>query len=407
MKTSYLARESKHSSNYRTKKSPRARFRPKYSNRRRVRKVNTLDTSVFIKKPVSFEKTVYKSSCLVKDLPINDILKENLIRKGYQTPTEIQDKTLDTLLKGNSLLGIAQTGTGKTGAFLIPIIHHLITKKPAFQVLVIAPTRELAMQVQKEFKSVTKGLHLYSQCFIGGTSVGKDIATLRRPSHVVIGTPGRLMDLNKQKALDFRCVTTLVLDEFDRLCDMGFSDDIKKMINGMPNRKQTVLFSATENKSQHAFIYQLVKDLVEVRVSSGKATGSHIEQDIVRVARGEKKIDVLINMLQDKAYEKVLVFAETKRVVALICKDLNNAKIKADEIHGNKSQNYRMKALRAFRSNRIQVLVATDVAARGLDVDDITHVINYQKPTDLDSYIHRIGRTGRAGKSGKAFTFID
>lgn len=412
MKPSYAPRKKNEqsSNSHRLEKPPRNKFgqgNRRFSSRGKGRKVSVLDPSVFIKKAIPFEQTIYKASRLIKDLPINDVLKRNLIKKGYETPTEIQDKTLDALLEGNNLLGLAQTGTGKTSAFLTPITHHLISQKPTFQVLIVAPTRELAMQVHKEFRSITKDLSLYSSCFIGGTSVGKDIASLRRPSHVVIGTPGRLMDLNRQKALDFRCCTTLVLDEFDRLCDMGFSDDIKKMVNSMPNRKQTVLFSATEIKKQRAFIQQFVKDPVEVRVTSGNATGNNIEQDIVKIGRGEKKIDVLINMVQDEAFQKVLVFAETKRMVTLVCKNLNRANIKADEIHGDKSQGYRMNALRAFRTDRIQVLVATDVAARGLDISGVTQVINYQKPADLDSYIHRVGRTGRAGKSGQAFTFIE
>ncbi len=386
------------------------RFRNRGSRKfasKRGRKVSRLDESVFIKKAVPFEETIYEASCLIKDLPINEQLKENLIKKGYNSPTEIQDKTINDLLLGKNLLGLAQTGTGKTGAFLIPSINNLISKKAGFQILVVAPTRELAMQVNQEFKSITKGLRLYSSCFIGGTSVRRDIQVLGRPSHVVIGTPGRLMDLCKQGALDFSAFSTLILDEFDRLCDMGFSDDITEMVSSMANRKQTILFSATEDKKQRSFIDKLVKNPVEVRVSSGKNTGDHIEQDIIRVQHGEKKMDVLINMIKSDSFNKVLVFAETKRMVSNICRDLNRANIKADEIHGDKSQNYRMRALRSFRNDRIKVLVATDVAARGLDISGVTEVVNYQRPTDLDSYIHRIGRTGRAGKSGKAFTFVD
>jgi len=246
-----------------------------------------------------------------------------------------------------------------------------------------------------------------SACFIGGTSVGRDIATLRQPVHLVIGTPGRLTDLARQGALRFGNFTTLILDEFDRLLDMGFSRDIQFIVKAMHNRKQTILFSATEEKNQRKLIDELLRRPVEVRVSKGNATGDHIDQEIIRVGAGETKMEILLNMVRDRSFQKVIVFAETKRGVSTVRKTLHQSGIKVDEIHGNKSQNYRLKALNDFKSGRIQVLIATDVAARGLDISEVTHVINYQQPRDFDSYIHRIGRTGRAGKGGKAFTFVN
>jgi ATP-dependent RNA helicase RhlE len=378
-----------------------------FNRGRNQQAVSTLDPHLFVKKAIPLSESRYESERTIQDLPVDARIKTNLLSKGYLKPTEIQDRTIEALLAQNDLLGIAQTGTGKTGAFLIPVVNGLIGTKPAHQVLVVVPTRELAVQVEEEYTSIVKGLSMRSNCFIGGTSVGRDIATLRQPVHVVIGTPGRLTDLARQGALRFNNFTTLILDEFDRLLDMGFSKDIQFIVKSMNNRKQTILFSATEEKNQQALIRELLRKPVEVRVSKGKATGDHIDQEIVRVEAGETKMEVLLRMVRDRSFQKVIVFAETKRNVSTVRKNLHQSGIRVDEIHGNKSQNYRLKALNDFKSGKIQVLIATDVAARGLDISEVTHVINYQQPKDFDSYIHRIGRTGRAGKGGKAFTFVN
>ncbi|HDP54771.1 MAG TPA: DEAD/DEAH box helicase, partial [Bacteroidetes bacterium] len=276
-----------------------------------------------------------------------------------------------------------------------------------FQVLVVAPTRELAVQTNTEFLSIAKGLGMHSSCFIGGTSVAADIQKLRKASHFVIGTPGRLIDMVRQGALNLEHFNTIVLDEFDRLLDMGFLNDIETLISGMVNRKQTILFSATEEKGQKKLVDRLLTNPVMVRVHNGTQTADTVDQEIVSVKLGEKKMDILLGMIRDDTFKKVLVFAETKRWVSRICKDLRKSGIKVDEIHGDKSQNYRLKALNSFRDNSIQVLVATDVAARGLDISHVSHVINYEQPRNIDSYIHRIGRTGRAGQLGKAITFVN
>lgn len=370
-------------------------------------KTKSLDPTLFVKKAVAQEVTKYTSTRLIQDLQVNPVIVNNLIKKGYKTPTEIQDKTLEAILDGRNLLGLAQTGTGKTAAFLVPIVNNLINQRPNFQVLIVSPTRELALQIEGEFKSISKDLNLSSNCLIGGTSVMRDVTNLRRPSHLIIGTPGRISDMIRQRALNLKNFSILVLDEFDRLLDMGFSHDIQFFVDGMSNRKQTILFSATEEKGQKTLISNLLENPVEVRVRTGNISPESIDQDIVVVKNGENKMDVLVKMVRDKSFEKVLVFAETKRWVSRICKDLRQAGIKADEIHGNKSQNYRINALDSFKNKKIQVLVATDVAARGLDISHVSHVINYQQPKNMDSYIHRIGRTGRAGESGKAFTFVN
>jgi ATP-dependent RNA helicase RhlE len=368
---------------------------------------STLDPSLFVKKAAPITETKYVSARTINDLPIDNQIKYNLKAKGYSRPTEIQDRTLEAILAKNDLLGIAQTGTGKTGAFLIPMVNNLLGTKAANQVLVVVPTRELAVQVEQEYNTIVKGMNMRSHCFIGGTSVGRDIGLTRQPVHFVIGTPGRLTDLAKQGALRMSNFNTLILDEFDRLLDMGFARDIQFLVKAMNNREQTILFSATEEKNQRELIRELLRQPVEVRVSNGKSTGDHIDQEIVRVAPGESKMGVLLRMVKDESFQKVIVFADTKHGVKTMTKKLQQSGIRVDEIHGNKSQNYRLKALNDFKSGKIKVLVATDVAARGLDITEVTHVINYQQPKDFDSYIHRIGRTGRAGKGGKAYTFVN
>ncbi len=376
--------------------------------KRSRKKQSSIDVDLLTQKAMPQAPTEpYRASRTFADVPVHKALKSNIARKGFDTPTEIQDKTLDALLAGRDLLGIAQTGTGKTAAFLIPLIHRMLQEKGDFQALVLVPTRELAVQVEEEFKGLTAGLKLYSACFIGGTNINRDLQTLRRKSHLVVGTPGRLKDLQQRKALRFNDFSILILDEFDRMLDMGFNKEVMRIAEAIPQRQQTMLFSATLDKQQQVFIDQLLKKPVEVKVSSGETTNEHIYQEIIKVAEGENKFQVLLEMLARPDFDKVLIFAETKRWVSRVNRQLEKSGITSDEIHGNKSQNYRQRALKRFKSGQVQVLVATDVAARGLDVSDVTHVINYQMPSSLDSYIHRIGRTGRAGKTGKAYTFLN
>ena len=354
----------------------------------------------------SLDFKVFRSDRLVSELPIDAKLKDALAIKGYDRPTEIQDRTLETLLEGRDILGIAQTGTGKTAAFLIPIIQQLLHNKVNPYALIVVPTRELALQVEDEFKSMSKGLGLYSACLIGGTNINRDLANLRRSTHVVIATPGRLLDLSDRRAIDLGKFKTLVLDEFDRMLDMGFIRDVNRILAGMKQRNHTMLFSATLDRSQQSMINSILKDPVTIKVNAGNSSADAIEQEVIRLKPGEDKFKVLKEMLSHEDFVKVLLFEETKHRVSRLCIKLNNVGIKADQIHGNKSQNARQNALKAFKQGRVQVLVATDVASRGIDVSDISHVINYQVPQTHDSYIHRIGRTGRAGKVGKAFTFV-
>lgn len=377
------------------------------NNGRKKKAVSNLDPNLLIKKAISIEEKPFVALSPYDEMPINKRLKANLAKKGFKNPTQIQQETLEPLIAGRDLVGIANTGTGKTGAFLIPIIERLLNEPKDFTSLVVVPTRELAMQVQEEFKSLTYGLDLFSSSFIGGTNIGQDLKRLQRRNHLIIGTPGRLMDLTNRGALRLQDISVLILDEFDRMLDMGFVNDIKKIVKAMTRREQTMLFSATIDKTQKSLIAELLHNPLEVKVSSGATTSDQIDQDIIRVPQGGDKFSMLLDLITDDEFEKVLIFAETKRSVDKVSKMLNRSGVRSDLIHGNKSQNYRTKALDKFKRGKVQVLVATDVAARGIDVTDVTHVINYQLPMTFDSYVHRIGRTGRAGKRGKAFTFVD
>ncbi len=386
--------------------SPRGGFQQR-GFRKKSKQVSTINPDQLVKKAAPANKVEYVSTRTFDQLPISEKLRAAIQKKGYSKPTEIQDKSIEHIIAGHDFLGIARTGTGKTGAFLIPMINNWLTTGEKTQALVIVPTRELAVQVEEEFKSLTHNLKLYSATFIGGTSVSADMHRLRKFNHLIVGTPGRLIDLMERNALKLTAFSTLVIDEFDHMLDMGFAPDVLSLTEAMRGRKQTLLFSATINKSQQSIIKKLLNNPVEVRVSSGDVTSDNVEQNIVRVKPNEDKFKTLFNMISQNDFEKVLIFAETKRGVSRLCGLLQDSGIRTDEIHGNKSQGYRQRALDKFRAGKVKVLVATDVAARGLDIHDVTHVINYQLPMNFDSYIHRIGRTGRAGKQGKAFTFVD
>ena len=393
-------------SHYRGRKTRNTsgRSTPPASNRRKQKSVNPDLLTRKASEPVEVIK--YQPTRNFNEMPLHRRLLENIEKKGFTDPTEIQDRTLESLMDRRDLLGIAQTGTGKTGAFLIPIIDRLLRENNSFQTLVLLPTRELAVQVEEEFRSLTLGLNMHVTCLIGGTSINRDLSNLRRPSQLVVATPGRLLDLYQRKAIRLNNFEVLILDEFDRMLDMGFSRDVDRIVNSMTLRKHTMLFSATLDEAQRSRINKLLRNPVEVKVSNGQQTGQHIDQEIIKLAPGEDKFDRLKSLLDSPEFSKVLIFAETKRWVSKVNKKLNQAGVRSDEIHGNKSQNYRQKALNSFKSGSVRVLVATDVAARGLDVSDVSHVINYQLPGSMDSYIHRIGRTGRAGNKGKALTFV-
>ena len=339
------------------------------------------------------------------DFNIDETLKKAIIAKGYVTPTPIQDVAIPHILKGEDLMGIANTGTGKTGAFLIPLINKVRLDRKE-QVLIIAPTRELAIQIDEELKGFTAGMKIYSVCVVGGMSIGRQISELRYQYNFIIGTPGRLKDLINRKMIHLPEFNTVVLDEADRMLDMGFIDEMRFVMAGMPKERQTLFFSATLSATIEKLIGEFLRVPIRVSVKKGD-TSKNVDQDVIRIQKGESKFSVLHSLLTKKEFCKVLVFGRTKSGVEKLSGMLVGKGIKAESIHGNKNHVQRQRALGKFKDNHAQVLVATDVAARDLDIADISHVINYDIPQTYDDYVHRIGRTGRGDKQGKALTFIE
>jgi superfamily II DNA/RNA helicase len=363
--------------------------------------------SKFINKAVSkADEVIYESKHKFADFPFGAQLHHNVSSKGYVTPSAIQDQAIPYIIEGRDVIGLANTGTGKTAAFLLPIIERQsgITLRPS--VLIVAPTRELAQQIDEQFREFSRGLDLYSTLIVGGVNIDRQIRDLKRRPHVIIGTPGRLKDLMMRRVLQLNNMTTLVLDEADRMLDMGFLPDIRQIVNEMPKERQTLFFSATITPEISALVNTFLKDPVTVSVRTSE-TAEHVEQDVIESRDKMHKLEILTEMLGQKEYEKVLVFGETKFGVQRLSDHLDNSGIPSAAIHGNKNQSQRQRALKQFKDERVRVLVATDVAARGLDIPNVTHVINFDTPQTYEDYIHRIGRTGRGGASGRAHTFID
>jgi superfamily II DNA/RNA helicase len=346
----------------------------------------------------------YESKHRFADFNIDERIKHNIARKGYETPTPIQDQSIPSILDGRDIVGIANTGTGKTGAFLIPLLNKVV-KNRGERVLIMVPTRELAVQIEEEYRSFADGSGFRSVCVVGGANINPQIRALRQDPYFVIGTPGRLKDVIERNVLDLSDFRTVVLDEADRMLDMGFIHDMRRILALMPSDRQTLFFSATLSKDIERLIGDFLNDPVRVSVKKGE-TAKNVDQDVVRLG-GRNRTDVLAEMLAAPEFEKVIVFGRTKHGVERLSKHLAERGFKAASIHGNKSQNHRQRALEQFKKRAVTILCATDVAARGIDVDDVSHVINYDEPNTYDDYVHRIGRTGRAGKRGKALTFVD
>jgi len=340
------------------------------------------------------------------DFALSPEIKANLKFKKYITPTPIQDQAINQIIDGRDLIGLASTGTGKTGAFLLPLISK-VWKDKTQKVLILAPTRELAIQIDNEFRQFAWNMRIFSAVCVGGTPIQKQIYNLSRKPNFVIGTPGRLKDLSERKVIDFSVFNNIVLDEVDRMLDMGFVDEIKRIMAALPATRQTLFFSATMPDKIRELVTKFLNNPVTVNINSGMAT-TNVDQDIVRFC-GDKamKFIQLSELLKKPEMKKVLLFSETKRDVERLTSELNREGFKAESIHGNKKQNQRVRALTAFRNNEATILVATDVAARGLDIKDVSHVINYTIPQTYDDYIHRIGRTGRGDKKGVALTFVE
>jgi ATP-dependent RNA helicase RhlE len=380
--------------------------RPSFSRNRRGSRGELIDPSRFINKVVSTgEAEHFIPEHRFEDFNVDAQLKRAILAKGYSQPTPIQDKSIPHILAEQDIVGIANTGTGKTAAFLVPLINK-VRLDPRQQVLVVVPTRELAVQIEDELKGFTRGMKIFSVVCVGGMSINRQISELRYHNSFIIGTPGRIKDLIERKMIILSKFNTIVLDEADRMLDMGFVNDMRQIMSGMPKERHTLLFSATLSHEIENLIYEFLRKPVRVSVKT-RDTSANVEQDVVRVKPGVFKIDILHELLRQPEFSKVLVFARTKHGAEKLSKTLANKGFKAESIHGNKNQSKRQQALGLFKTSRIQVLVATDVAARGLDIADVSHVINYDIPATYDDYVHRIGRTGRANKQGKALTFIE
>ncbi len=336
--------------------------------------------------------------------PIQQALKDT----GYTSATEIQHKAIPAILKGNDLLGCAQTGTGKTAAFAIPIIQllHNNGKRNGIKALVLTPTRELALQIEENFNTYAAHVAINTLAIFGGVPQGKQVSALRKGVDVLVATPGRLMDLMQQKIVDISKIEILVLDEADHMLDIGFINDIKKILLRIPEKRQTLFFSATMPKAIRKFANSILNNAVEVSVTPASSVAQTVDQSVYFVSKNEKA-QLLVHILQDKTIPRSLVFTRTKYGADKLVKYLGRTGIGAAAIHGDKSQNARQRALTEFKESKIRVLVATDIAARGIDIDELPHVINFELPNVPETYVHRIGRTGRAGREGVAISFCD
>ncbi|TWU24425.1 ATP-dependent RNA helicase RhlE [Novipirellula galeiformis] len=336
-------------------------------------------------------------------------LKRAISDENYTTPTPIQAQTIPAALQGRDVLGCAQTGTGKTAAFALPILNligaeHRKAAPNRPQVLVLAPTRELAIQIGESFATYGKHLRLRHVLVYGGVSQGNQVRALNRGAHILVATPGRLIDLMDQGHIDLRQLEMFVLDEADRMLDMGFLPALRRIISELPQRRQSLFFSATMPPKITDLSQSLLRDPVTVNVTPKSTSVERIEQQLYFVEKGGKQ-KLLEKIIGGESASRAIVFTRTKRGANVLAEKLDNNGIRAVAIHGNKSQSARQRALEAFRRNKVQVLVATDVAARGIDIDGVTHVVNYDIPNEPESYVHRIGRTGRAGAEGIAISF--
>jgi ATP-dependent RNA helicase RhlE len=365
---------------------------------------SSIDIAKLVQKAKPVEEKQYIAKNTFADFDINQHLKDNVLQKGYMIPTAIQDQAIEHVLAGRDVIGLANTGTGKTAAFLLPLIDKILKDKEQ-KVLIVAPTRELALQIQEELIEFTKGLKIFSAVCIGGANIRYQIMDLRRNPHIIIGTPGRLKDLIDRDNLRLTHCENIVMDEADRMLDMGFVDDMTYLLSLMPEKKQVLLFSATMSKEIQTIVHKFQKDPITISVRTGD-TSQNVDQDIIRVSSKEHKMDMLHDLLVQKDFQKVIIFGKTKHGVERIEDELRARGFTVASIHGDKTQMARQRSLRMFKEHKIQALIATDVAARGLDIPNVSHVINFDIPATYEDYTHRIGRTGRAGKAGKALTFV-
>lgn len=379
--------------------------RGRRSGGRGGRKIQEFDVSQYINKnPTQTEpEAVYDATHTFNDFGLEKPLEKAIHYAGLVTPTPIQDQIIPHILNGRDVVGLANTGTGKTAAFLIPLIN--LTLQDRFrQTLILTPTRELAIQVEQELRKLTPKMRLFSTICVGGTSIGPQLRGLRKRNHFIIGTPGRVIDLIERGAIDPEAIGTVILDEADRMLDMGFIHDMRTILKDIPAERETLCFSATMSPTIEGLVHDFLKEPEFVSVKKKEVT-SNIEQDVIQY-HGKDKFETLVALLQQDDFKKVIVFGAMKHSVERLSKQLRASGISAESIHGNKTHPQRVRALRNFKEGHAKVLVATDVAARGIHVDHVSHVINYDLPATRDDYVHRIGRTGRGKHRGKALTFV-
>ncbi len=425
---------------------------------RRFQKEN-IKSSRYIQAAKDVVIVPYEPKNTFDDFQIHQVLKDRIAARGYTIPTPIQDQAIPAILEGRDVIGLANTGTGKTAAFLIPMLDKVLKSrdnpnglperdvieapapreipskfqakpgartfsrgndrrdrddKPQFlyhidkepKCLIVVPTRELATQIEEELLAFAPDLRIFSAVCVGGMPIGRQIARINKVCQVVIGTPGRLLDLIEKNVLDLSKFDSIVLDEVDRMMDMGFVDDVTAIVNSLPSHRHSLFFSATLDPKLKPLMDKLLRDPITVSVRTGN-TSQNVEQDIVKIERGESRIDKLVEILGTDEVEKVLIFCETKMAVDYLGRDLEKMGIDVETIHGDKNQRTRDIAIKRFKQDEVNILIATDVAARGLDIPKVTHVINYDEPKNYDDYTHRVGRAGRAGRKGWALTFLD
>jgi len=360
--------------------------------------------SKFVKAASAAVHVTYKAKNTFADFRVAPLLQKNIHKRGFNAPLPIQDQAIPLGINGRDIIGIANTGTGKTIAFAIPVLHRLMTNAQS-KVLIMAPTRELASQILEECKTLVQGGNLRWALLIGGAAMRPQLKDLARRPQIVIGTPGRIKDHLERKRLDLRGFDTVVLDEVDRMLDMGFVRDMRLILAKLASKRQSFFFSATVDNKVRGLIDEFSYNPVTVSVKTGN-TSDLVEQSIVQFRTNSDKIEKLHELLEKNRNGKVLIFDATKRGVDRLSKTLCERGFRADAIHGNKSQGQRQRALERFRTSQMTILVATDVAARGIDIVDITHVVNYGAPQSYNDYVHRIGRAGRAGRTGYAMTFV-
>jgi ATP-dependent RNA helicase RhlE len=364
-----------------------------------------IDPARFVAVAKPTQAADYAPKYQFSDFPLDPVLQTNLVSKGFKVPSPIQDQTIPLGLEGRDVIGIANTGTGKTGAFAVPVIQALISRQQA-KALIVAPTRELAQQIEQECRSIGKGGGFTGAVLIGGTAMGAQLRDLKNRPRLVIGTPGRIKDHMERGTLNLDTFNIVVLDEVDRMLDMGFLPDVSFILKQLAPVRQSFFFSATMDSKVQGLIGTFSNEPETVSVKSGESS-DHVNQDVVRYGGNQEKLQKLQEILSREDVSKAIVFDETQRSVERLSNELVASGFAADAIHGGKTQGQRKRALDSFKANRTTILVATDVAARGIDVADITHVINYSQPQSYQDYVHRIGRAGRAGRVGHALTFIN